>query len=251
MTDQKPRRLRGHKATATCCVASVDTPGLVATADEVLCFCRKSFEIKLLITRCLLGYVWWTTWVKFWCCFCSCLYVGWLCLLVRYAMQRSGRYYGGGNGRCFFVMLQARLKAKTFMCWSESLTKLQSEVWKFIVVGWIREWKYGICIIGEGSEELWCASGTWTNLISLCLFWCVCDCCLLNFGVCLFPFLKGTSCSWKVLESYDYNKEEINQVPGFGQTLLLFTLLSLALLIFMSLSEWMILYDCLVDCMQL
>lgn len=120
-----------------------------------------------------------------------CLYVGWLCLLVWYAMQRSGRYYGGGNGSCFFVMLQARLKAKTFMCWCESLTKLQSKVWKFTVVGRIREWKYGICIIGEGSEELWCASGTWSNLISLCLFWCVCDCCLLNFGVCLFPFLEG------------------------------------------------------------
>lgn len=35
MADLKPRRLRGHKATATCCIASVATPGLVATAGEV------------------------------------------------------------------------------------------------------------------------------------------------------------------------------------------------------------------------
>ncbi|KAK2998968.1 hypothetical protein RJ639_024685 [Escallonia herrerae] len=30
----EPRRLRGHKATATCCIASVDRPGLVATSGE-------------------------------------------------------------------------------------------------------------------------------------------------------------------------------------------------------------------------
>jgi hypothetical protein len=35
MTERSPRRLRGHKATATCCIASRDRPGLVVTSGEV------------------------------------------------------------------------------------------------------------------------------------------------------------------------------------------------------------------------
>ena len=35
MTEKNPRRLKGHKATATCCVASRDRPGLVLTTGEV------------------------------------------------------------------------------------------------------------------------------------------------------------------------------------------------------------------------
>lgn len=36
MSEAPPRRLRGHKATATCCIASHDRPGLVATSGEVI-----------------------------------------------------------------------------------------------------------------------------------------------------------------------------------------------------------------------
>ncbi|XP_056170866.1 uncharacterized protein LOC115667623 isoform X2 [Syzygium oleosum] len=32
----EPRQLRGHRATATCCIASRDRPGLVATSGEVI-----------------------------------------------------------------------------------------------------------------------------------------------------------------------------------------------------------------------
>ncbi|GFZ06154.1 transducin/WD40 repeat-like superfamily protein [Actinidia rufa] len=44
MTD--PRRLRGHKATATCCIASRDRPGLVATSGEDGCVCWFDMRCK-------------------------------------------------------------------------------------------------------------------------------------------------------------------------------------------------------------
>ncbi|XVE51490.1 hypothetical protein DITRI_Ditri02bG0045300 [Diplodiscus trichospermus] len=40
------RRLRGHKATATCCVASRDRPGLVATSAEDGCICWFDMRCK-------------------------------------------------------------------------------------------------------------------------------------------------------------------------------------------------------------
>ncbi|KAF5752811.1 WD repeat-containing protein 53 isoform X1 [Tripterygium wilfordii] len=42
----EPRRLRGHKATATCCVASRDRPGIVATAGEDGCVCMFDMRCK-------------------------------------------------------------------------------------------------------------------------------------------------------------------------------------------------------------
>ncbi|KAK2975162.1 hypothetical protein RJ640_017375, partial [Escallonia rubra] len=42
----EPRRLRGHKATATCCIASVDSPGLVATSGEDGCVCWFDVRCK-------------------------------------------------------------------------------------------------------------------------------------------------------------------------------------------------------------
>ncbi|KAJ8761834.1 hypothetical protein K2173_005406 [Erythroxylum novogranatense] len=42
----EPRRLRGHKATATCCIASRDRPGLVATAGEDGCVCWFDLRCK-------------------------------------------------------------------------------------------------------------------------------------------------------------------------------------------------------------
>uniref|UniRef100_A0A5B7AZL6 Putative cellulose synthase A catalytic subunit 8 n=1 Tax=Davidia involucrata TaxID=16924 RepID=A0A5B7AZL6_DAVIN len=44
MTD--PRRLRGHKDTATCCIASRDRPGLVATSGEDGCICWFDMRCK-------------------------------------------------------------------------------------------------------------------------------------------------------------------------------------------------------------
>ncbi|XWS19728.1 hypothetical protein CRYUN_Cryun31cG0041200 [Craigia yunnanensis] len=40
------RRLRGHKATATCCIASRDRPGLVATSAEDGCICWFDMRCK-------------------------------------------------------------------------------------------------------------------------------------------------------------------------------------------------------------
>ncbi|XP_027156624.1 cellulose synthase A catalytic subunit 8 [UDP-forming] [Coffea eugenioides] len=40
------RRLKGHKATATCCIASRDRPGLVATAGEDGCVCWFDMRCK-------------------------------------------------------------------------------------------------------------------------------------------------------------------------------------------------------------
>ncbi|PON87256.1 Guanine nucleotide-binding protein, beta subunit [Trema orientale] len=42
MTETSPRRLKGHKATATCCIASRDRPGLVLTTGEEV----KSFDVQ-------------------------------------------------------------------------------------------------------------------------------------------------------------------------------------------------------------
>ncbi|GAV57597.1 WD40 domain-containing protein/Cellulose_synt domain-containing protein [Cephalotus follicularis] len=43
---EKARRLRGHKATATCCIASRDRPGLVATGAEDGCVCWFDMRCK-------------------------------------------------------------------------------------------------------------------------------------------------------------------------------------------------------------
>jgi hypothetical protein len=48
MTERSPRRLRGHKATATCCIASRDRPGLVVTSGEV-----KSLSIFYSLLGCV------------------------------------------------------------------------------------------------------------------------------------------------------------------------------------------------------
>ncbi|KDP21124.1 hypothetical protein JCGZ_21595 [Jatropha curcas] len=42
----EPRRLKGHKATATCCIASRDRPGIVATAGEDGCICWFDMRCK-------------------------------------------------------------------------------------------------------------------------------------------------------------------------------------------------------------
>lgn len=42
----EPRKLRGHKATATCCIASRDRPGLVATSGEDGCICWFDMRCK-------------------------------------------------------------------------------------------------------------------------------------------------------------------------------------------------------------
>ncbi|XP_052182516.1 uncharacterized protein LOC127795102 isoform X2 [Diospyros lotus] len=42
----EPRRLRGHKATATCCIASRHRPGLVATSGEDGCVCWFDLRCK-------------------------------------------------------------------------------------------------------------------------------------------------------------------------------------------------------------
>ncbi|KAJ6416751.1 hypothetical protein OIU84_002595 [Salix udensis] len=42
----EPRRLRGHKATATCCIASRDRSGVVATAGEDGCICLFDLRCK-------------------------------------------------------------------------------------------------------------------------------------------------------------------------------------------------------------
>ncbi|CAK7350390.1 unnamed protein product [Dovyalis caffra] len=42
----EPRRLRGHKGTATCCIASRDRPGVVATAGEDGCICLFDMRCK-------------------------------------------------------------------------------------------------------------------------------------------------------------------------------------------------------------
>ncbi|TXG47650.1 hypothetical protein EZV62_026944 [Acer yangbiense] len=44
--EAEPRRLRGHKATATCCIASRDRPGLIATSGEDGCFCWFDLRCK-------------------------------------------------------------------------------------------------------------------------------------------------------------------------------------------------------------
>ena len=48
-----PRKLRGHKATATCCIASRDRPGLVVTSGEVS-LTETSFSFFF---RCIQGFV--------------------------------------------------------------------------------------------------------------------------------------------------------------------------------------------------
>ncbi|KAK3206829.1 hypothetical protein Dsin_020875 [Dipteronia sinensis] len=44
--EAEPRRLRGHKATATCCIASRDRPGLIATSGEDGCICWFDLRCK-------------------------------------------------------------------------------------------------------------------------------------------------------------------------------------------------------------
>ncbi|KAF3451289.1 hypothetical protein FNV43_RR07384 [Rhamnella rubrinervis] len=46
MTETKPRRLKGHQATATCCVSSRDRPGLVLTSGEDGCVCWFDMRCK-------------------------------------------------------------------------------------------------------------------------------------------------------------------------------------------------------------
>lgn len=104
--------------------------------------------------------------------------------------------------------------------------------WCLYVGNCFRQWEYSVCFIGEGCEMLWRASGTvflpfpdciekvdaWLFVLLLELFYY--DIFVLFFleffldyvnakGF-IFISLKGTS--WKPLESYSYNKEEINQV---------------------------------------
>lgn len=45
---EEPRKLKGHKASTTCCIASQNRPGLIATADEVNPF---PYSISLSISR--------------------------------------------------------------------------------------------------------------------------------------------------------------------------------------------------------
>ncbi|KAM3748401.1 hypothetical protein ACB098_05G106200 [Castanea mollissima] len=45
-TETNPRKLRGHKATATCCIASRNRPGFVATSAEDGCICWFDMRCK-------------------------------------------------------------------------------------------------------------------------------------------------------------------------------------------------------------
>ncbi|XP_013606507.1 PREDICTED: WD repeat-containing protein 53 isoform X1 [Brassica oleracea var. oleracea] len=46
MAMAEPRKLRGHKATATCCISSRDRPGLVVTSGEDGCVCWFDLRCK-------------------------------------------------------------------------------------------------------------------------------------------------------------------------------------------------------------
>ncbi|GMN43511.1 hypothetical protein TIFTF001_012706 [Ficus carica] len=46
MAETNPRRLKGHKATATCCIASRHTPGLLLTTAEDGCVCWFDMRCK-------------------------------------------------------------------------------------------------------------------------------------------------------------------------------------------------------------
>nr|XP_048323242.1 cellulose synthase A catalytic subunit 8 [UDP-forming] [Ziziphus jujuba var. spinosa] len=46
MTETSPRRLKGHKATATCCIPSRDRPGLILTSGEDGCVCWFDMRCK-------------------------------------------------------------------------------------------------------------------------------------------------------------------------------------------------------------
>ncbi|VVB08085.1 unnamed protein product [Arabis nemorensis] len=46
MTMEEPRKLRGHKSAATCCIASRDRPGLVVTSGEDGCVCWFDLRCK-------------------------------------------------------------------------------------------------------------------------------------------------------------------------------------------------------------
>lgn len=43
---EEPRKLRGHKSTATCCIASRDRPGIVLTSGEDGCICWFDLRCK-------------------------------------------------------------------------------------------------------------------------------------------------------------------------------------------------------------
>ncbi|KAH0696972.1 hypothetical protein KY290_014397 [Solanum tuberosum] len=43
---EEPRKLKGHKASTTCCIASQNRPGLIATADEDGCVCWFDLRCK-------------------------------------------------------------------------------------------------------------------------------------------------------------------------------------------------------------
>uniref|UniRef100_A0A2P2JI45 WD repeat-containing protein 53 n=3 Tax=Rhizophora mucronata TaxID=61149 RepID=A0A2P2JI45_RHIMU len=48
----EPRRLRGHRATATCCITSIDRPGVIFTAGEdgcVCCFDMRCKDVQLIM----------------------------------------------------------------------------------------------------------------------------------------------------------------------------------------------------------
>ncbi|CAD5334060.1 unnamed protein product [Arabidopsis thaliana] len=46
MAMEEPRKLRGHKSTATCCIASRDRPGIVLTSGEDGCICWFDLRCK-------------------------------------------------------------------------------------------------------------------------------------------------------------------------------------------------------------
>ena len=101
------RRLRGHKATATCCIASRDRPGLVATSGEVSFF--LSYFIFLLFGCPEAAGTGKIIETLYWLCYCDhFMKIGWLHLLVWYAMQRCGAYNGFGSESNFIFVFQAR-----------------------------------------------------------------------------------------------------------------------------------------------
>ncbi|KAL5576956.1 hypothetical protein UlMin_018655 [Ulmus minor] len=55
MAESKPRRLKGHKATATCCVASRDRPGVILTSGEDGCVCWFDMRCKDVVNTMEVG----------------------------------------------------------------------------------------------------------------------------------------------------------------------------------------------------
>ncbi|KAM5587913.1 hypothetical protein ABKV19_006388 [Rosa sericea] len=139
-TDPKPRRLRGHKATATCCIASVATPGLVATAAEDGCVCWFDMRCKEVIDTMEVGN-----------------------------------------------------EAVTSLCFRPGLRNLRPLcVYVSHLLDYNPKFETLMLLVESGNENVvYVSSGKEVK----------------SFDVRL-----GSSCSWKVLESFEYNKEEINQI---------------------------------------